>query len=199
MKMISTIFICLLVILGESRGESVKDTMQLQSLFSGINYTNTKSCTVETIYLDPASSGSSVRTVNNVTYLDGFGRKLQEIQVGGVPGGTGDIILRHVYGVLGRVEREYLPYNKTGNNGAFDPDVADTSNWDIYGLTEAPYAFTRTEYDNSPLDRVVKQTGPGKNWHVNHKGVTTGYGMNQANEVKLYRVSGDGSDRKSVV
>ena len=39
----------------------------------------------------------------------------------------------------------------------------------------------------------MKQTGPGKNWHVNQKGVTTGYGLNRANEVKLYRVSGDGS------
>lgn len=53
--------------------------------------------------------------------------------------------------------------------------------------------YTLTGYDNSPLDRVVKRTGPGKNWHVNGKGVTTGYGLNRANEVRLYRVSGDGS------
>lgn len=157
------------------------------------NYTSTRNYVVEKIYIDPTKNNSLARSVSNVTYLDGLGRKLQEIQVGGAPGGSGDIIQHHVYGVLGRVERKYLPYNKTGNNGAFDSNAANTSNWNIYGPAEAPYTFTRTDYDNSPLDRIVKQTGPGKNWHVNQRGVTTTYGMNKTNEVKLYQVSEDGT------
>lgn len=110
-------------------------------LSNGQQYSITKNYVVETIYLDTTGPGPSARTVSNVTYLDGFGRKLQEIQVGGTPGKTGDIILRHEHGVFGRVEREYLPYSKAGNNGAFDINDADTLNWNVYGHGEAPPRF----------------------------------------------------------
>ncbi|WP_065220585.1 MULTISPECIES: RHS repeat domain-containing protein [Butyricimonas] len=159
------------------------------------SYTTTQNYVVEKVFLDPSTTTSSPRVINNVVYLDGFGRKLQEIQVGGSPGGTADIIRPYVYGVQGRVEKEYLPYNKEGNNGAFDKNVMATSNWNIYGATDAPYAFTKVDFDNSPLDRIVKKTGPGKNWHItgNGKGVVSTYGTNIVNEVRLYRVASSGN------
>ena len=58
---------------------------------NGVHYTSTENYVVETVYLDPTSTGTTDRTVSDVTYLDGFGRPLQEIQVNGSPGGTGDI------------------------------------------------------------------------------------------------------------
>lgn len=155
------------------------------------SYTMTKNYVVEKVYLESAASAAGARFVNNVVYLDGFGRKMQEIQVGGALNGTADIILPHVYGVQGRIEKEYLPYSKTSNNGAFVLNATNISNWNIYGTLDAPYAFTKVEYDNSPLDRVVKRTGPGKNWHLFKKGIITTYGMNEANEVKLFRVYND--------
>ena len=160
---------------------------------NGIHYTSTEPHVVETIYLDPTTSGDGARTINNVTYLDGFGRKLQEIQVNASPGNTSDIVKACRYGVLGRVEKEHVPYALEGNHGGFVRDALSPARWQVFGESESGYMYTLTRFDNSPLDRVVKQTGPGKNWHENGKGVTTGYGLNRANEVRLYRVSGDGS------
>ena len=152
-------------------------------------YTPTMNHVVEKIFLDESGD----RFVSNVTYLDGFGRKLQAIQVNGSPGGSGDLIIPYVYGVHGRVEKEYLPYAKVGNNGAFDNNSLLPSNWLVHGSSDAPFAFTLSEYDNSPLDRIVKRTGPGKSWHESGKGVTMGYHLNEANEVRLYRVTRDGA------
>jgi len=158
-----------------------------------IHYTSTENHVVEMMYLDPTTSVSGARAINNVTYLDGFGRKLQEIQVHASPGNTHDIVKPYHYGVLGRVEREYVPYASEDNHGGFVSGALSSSRWNMFGVAESGYMYTLTEYDNSPLDRVVKQTGPGKNWHSGKKGITTTYNMNSANEVRLYRVSKSGA------
>ncbi len=94
----------------------------------------------------------------------------------------------HAYGVLGRKEKEYLPFAKAGNNGAFVADAYSANNWTpAYGAADAACAYTRTEYDGSPLDRVVKRTGAGAAWHTAGKGVVSGYSLNKENEVRLYK------------
>ena len=157
------------------------------------NFTVTKNFVVKKTYLDSSGMSVAPRVISDITYVDGLGRKLQDIQVNGSPGGTADIILPYVYGVQGRVEKEYLPYSKTGNDGAYDENATSVSNWNIYGTGEAAYAFTKTDYDNSALNRKLKQTGAGKNWHVNEKGVTITYGMNTGSEVKIYQVTTSGA------
>ena len=159
---------------------------------NGVHYTSTENYVVETVYLDPTSTGTTDRTVSDVTYLDGFGRPLQEIQVNGSPGGTGDIVKPYRYGVLGRVEREHVPYALEGNHGGFVTGTLLPSRWAMFGPGDAPYMYTLIEYDGSPLDRVVKQTGPGKNWHETAMGVTASYRLNGADEVRLYRVKENG-------
>ena len=159
----------------------------------GIHFSYMENHVVEMMYLDPTTSVSGARAINNVTYLDGFGRKLQEIQVHASPGNTHDIVKPYHYGVLGRVEREYVPYASEDNHGGFVSGALSSSRWNMFGVAESGYMYTLTEYDNSPLDRVVKQTGPGKNWHSGKKGITTTYNMNSANEVRLYRVSKSGA------
>ena len=160
---------------------------------NSIHYTTTQNHVVETSYLDPTTTVSDAKTVNNVTYLDGFGRKLQEIQVHASSDGTCDIVKPYHYGVLGRAEREYIPYASKDNHGGFITGALSSSRWNMFGVAEAAYMYTLTEYDNSPLERVVKQTGPGKNWHAGKKGITTAYSMNSTNEVRLYKVSKSGT------
>ena len=77
--------------------------------------------TAERIYMDASSQTGSggARIVSDIVYTDCFGRKEQEIQVGGSPGGNADLVLSYTYNMMGQVEKEYLPYAKTGNNGAF--------------------------------------------------------------------------------
>lgn len=148
--------------------------------------------TVEKVHLLPTILGS-IRTLSNVIYYDGFHRKLQEVSVSATPDGTGDIIIPYVYGVLGRVEREYLPYVRVHNQGCYDDNAMVAENWKIYGLTDEGYAFTQVEYENSLQDRVVKRTGAGKEWHEAGKGETTVYGFNKADEVRRFRISSEGA------
>ena len=155
-------------------------------LAAGQGYDTLHSYVSKRIYLNEEGT----KYIDNVTYLDGFGRKLQEVQVKGSPDGTSDLVQPYSYGKLGRTERTYLPYAKANNNGAFVNDPLNTSHWNAYGATDAAYAFTKTEYDNSPLNRIIRQTGPGAAWHTATKAVSTTHSMNSANEVRLYRVNG---------
>lgn len=157
-------------------------------------YTGTRNYIAEKTYLDASSkTGNSVRSVDDIIYSDGFGRKWQEIQVLGSPVGSSDLIIPHEYGIFGQIEKEYLPYVKEGNNGAFDVNMLVPSHWNIYGTEEQNYAFTHTQYEDSPLTRVARKTGPGKAWHTNDKSTSTLYGMNQGNEVRMYKVSSGGT------
>ena len=155
-------------------------------LAAGQGYDTLHSYVSKRIYLNEEGT----KYIDNVTYLDGFGRKLQEVQVKGSPDGTSDLVQPYSYGKLGRTERTYLPYAKANNNGTFVNDPLNTSHWNAYGVTDAAYAFTKTEYDNSPLNRIIRQTGPGAAWHTAAKAVSTTHSMNSANEVRLYRVNG---------
>ena len=152
---------------------------------TGQNFDTSHSYVSERIYLNEEGT----KYIDNVTYLDGFGRKLQEVQVKGSPDGTGDLVQPYSYGKMGRTERTFLPYAKANNNGAFVANPLNAAHWNAYGTADAAYAFTKTEYDNSPLNRVVRQTGPGAAWHTAGKAVTTSHDMNDTNEVLLYRVN----------
>ena len=154
-----------------------------------------------TVGFSPDHSYTAVRTYlssggvtwrESVRYLDGLGRPLQDVQVHASPDGSSDLVQPYVYGRGGRVEKTLLPYPSTCNCGNFDKGFSDASNWSIYGAAEQSHAFSQTEYDGSPLNRVTKQIGPGYARHAGGRGITTSYGYNGAEEVRLYRVSASG-------
>lgn len=67
-------------------------------------YTGTRNYIAEKTYLDASSkTGNSVRSVDDIIYSDGFGRKWQEIQVLGSPVGSSDLIIPHEYGIFGQI------------------------------------------------------------------------------------------------
>ena len=158
-----------------------------------LGWENTRNYTAERTYMDASSQTGSgaARIVNDIVYTDGFGRKEQDIQIGGSPGGNADLVLSYTYNMMGQVEKEYLPYAKTGNNGAFDKFSPER--WSVYGTGEQAYAYNLTQYEDSPLMRVSRKMGPGKAWHASDKSVRVTYGMNSTNEVKCYKVSSSGS------
>ncbi|WP_099293145.1 MULTISPECIES: RHS repeat domain-containing protein [unclassified Butyricimonas] len=146
----------------------------------------------KTVLLDPTTTCSAAREIKDVVYLDGLGREILSIQESASPAG-GDIITPKRYGVHGREERSYLPYARVGNNGPYDFDKFAPANWLQVEVAEREYVYTETRYDNSPLNRVVKQTGPGKAWHAGAgKGVSTEYKFNEANQVKCWSVDASG-------
>lgn len=125
--------------------------------------------------------------VANMVYYDGLGRPTQEIAAGQSPG-EASIIRPIAYDAFGREANTYLPYETDKY----------LSNWtaeqrDFYSKklpADASYAFSKSTFENSPLNRVTSQTAPGANW--NNKPVRVSYGVNN-NEVKLWKVDANGS------
>ncbi|MCD4665060.1 MAG: DUF6443 domain-containing protein, partial [Bacteroidales bacterium] len=141
--------------------------------------------------------------VENITYYDGLGRPIQKIAVKGTVAGT-DLIQPIVYDDYGRIKEEYLPYaiaqlsggsggpgGGDGTPGGYRPNfLPEQQNfYGFYNPGEEQNTFAEKEFDNSPLNRVMKRAAPGQPWQLNggHE-VEFQYLTNSANEVVLYEV-----------
>jgi RHS repeat-associated protein len=123
-------------------------------------------------YREPKTSvpTSSFKNMEQISYFDGLGRPLQTVSVGVTPGGL-DLIQPIVYDNFGRESYKFLPFTET-KNGSLRTGVESTisifysenSNTSTAGIDEDSRPYTNIVYDNSPLNRVVSQTGPGSAW-----------------------------------
>jgi RHS repeat-associated protein len=133
---------------------------------SGCNYIKT----VE--YREPKNdSTGAFKHSEIITYYDGLGRLSQTIMVGASPG-ENDVIQPVIYDNCGRESYQLLPYTepRTGAYRTGDSE-AMKSRVDSYYSSTPPtgrtcdiQAYSQIEYDNSPLNRVIGQTGPGYAW-----------------------------------
>ena len=108
----------------------------------------------------------------SVQYVDGLGRPLQSIVRQASPGlsGNRDIVTHFIYDDYGRQLKQYLPMKSTNNNLSFvDNFLIDQSafyNNHFTGTSEGSYAFSESQLEASPLNRVKKQAAPGQTWSV---------------------------------
>lgn len=153
------------------------------------------------IYREPKTSEPTTAFKQNteIAYFDGLGRPMQTVSVGASPN-KNDIIQAILYDNFGREIYKPLPYaapNKTGEFRAIDevfvsnyyknnpPIGVETNN-----LGER--AYTQYGYDNSPLNRMVTQTGAGKEWDT--KPVRINYLTNASDEtVTGWKINAGGS------
>ncbi|WP_217607266.1 DUF6443 domain-containing protein [Chitinophaga sp. GbtcB8] len=124
---------------------------------------------------DPAAvtSSTDVNAVRQSTqYFDGLGRPLQTVTRALTPGAK-DMVAPVVYDAYGREQYKYLPYiPKTGNtnDGKFKTDPFNGQKDFYQDATLAPGAvgetiyYGQTEYEASPLNRVLKTYAPGNSW-----------------------------------
>lgn len=132
------------------------------------NYILTRTYTTEngSLYLD------------QIQYFDGLGRPVQTVQRGITPT-TKDLVALQEYDAYGRESNSWLPAVISGNNGAFvNPATIKTNAISSNGSDLKPYSLP--VYEASPLNRVLKQFGPGVDWQNNSKAVHTGYLTNKA-------------------
>ncbi|QXP72522.1 hypothetical protein H0I31_02140 [Tenacibaculum sp. AHE15PA] len=111
-----------------------------------------------------------------------------------------DIITHYEYDGLGRQVKEYLPYATATNNGGIITGDVATATKSYYQVKHADdfagvnlpniNAYSEKEFDNSPLNRVLKQAAPGKDWKLGsaHE-IKLDYQTNTATEVKIYGVT----------
>ena len=123
-------------------------------------------------YLD--ASGASFRETN--LYHDRLGRPVETVRTAASPDGR-DIAELSEHDAFGRPCREYRPVPLTTSTGAYapfsavHPEILKFYNWEVY-------AFSKTLYEASPLDRVTEEYGPGSPWHTRGRSVRTSYLVN---------------------
>ncbi|GHV36547.1 hypothetical protein FACS1894178_7890 [Bacteroidia bacterium] len=126
--------------------------------------------------------------IDEIQYFDGLGRPIETVQKGISPNGK-DLVAFQEYDAFGRESKTWLPRPTNVSNGAFvDLNAFMSLSNDVYNGDAAP--FTKTVYENSPLNRVLEQYGAGVNWHNNQKSVKTEYLTNNAqNPCRKFSVS----------
>ncbi len=151
----------------------------------------------------------SVKSMSStVQYFDGMGRPIQAVVLRGSPTKQ-DIVQPLAYDDLGRKSKNYLPYVDGTNgwykdNALIDPATTATTELDKYRsgkqyqfyqtgglLASDQYPYSRTVFEASPLNRVIKQGAPGLDWQpdavntylsTDHT-IKFAYELNEASEV----------------
>lgn len=151
-----------------------------------------------TVYRQPSSTPlenpTPQQAVVEINYLDGLGRPLQHRAYRQSGTGT-DLVTHFAYDAFGRQAREYLPYPTQSASLAYD-SAAEAGLSAFYGTTPSPSTGMETTqnpyrellFENSHLDRVLKQAAPGNAWFMGsgHE-VRMAYDINTAADgVKKY-------------
>ena len=126
-----------------------------------------------------------------VTYLDGLGNEIQTNQRHASSDGQKDLISTTTYDVMGRVEKQYLPFAKA-NNGAYEADFSTPANWSSYYVgEEASKAASILRYRSGFHTRVFEQETPGQDAPALGR-YEYDYGSNNSDEVLYFYVGTDG-------
>ncbi|EDP71911.1 cell well associated RhsD protein precursor [Flavobacteriales bacterium ALC-1] len=144
---------------------------------------------------------NSDEKIESVTYFDGLGRPMQQVAI--EAGGNSEDIISFMdnYDDFGRQTKTYLPYTSSVAKGTYRTDAlsatntfydASSYNDDFPGMTTADInPYSEKEFDNSPLNRVMKQAAPGKDWKMgNTHEIEMDYLTNTSStEVRNYSVT----------
>ena len=129
--------------------------------------------------------------IKSITYFDGLGRKNQTRAIKQSPLEK-DIVSHYAYDALGRQVKAFMPFTSSNNNGVFETGAENKTiayyNTPKYNNTTNP--FSENQYDNSPLNRVLKQAAPGHAWRMGGGHETKiAYQTNVSNEVKHFKAT----------
>ncbi|TGN30008.1 DUF6443 domain-containing protein [Empedobacter tilapiae] len=122
-----------------------------------------------------------------VVYFDGLGREKQALQVGGSPTGK-TIVTPFEYDGFGRQAKEYLPFPITSSANTI---VSSSANGNSFysTLTGDTTPFSEKTFENSPLNRVLAQSAPGRDWKKGSGNeIEFQYGTNTEGEVYKFGV-----------
>lgn len=114
---------------------------------------------------------TSTQKIVNRKYMDGLGRDLQFIYFGAGSSSRNDLVFFNEYDATGKISKNFLPYasntqkqfqeNASSDQLAF---YATTNTIGKYAKDNAPFATT--VYDNSPVQRILNESGYGTNWQL---------------------------------
>lgn len=125
------------------------------------------------------------KTKHSIRYFDHLGRPVQEVAYKSSPSGQ-DMVTSHEYDKLGREGKQWLPVMRRAktSTGTFIP--RDTIALYAEILYSDRTAFSYPMYEDSPLNRVVENYGPGEAWQNTGHGKKIDYRINTAKDRCLY-------------
>ncbi len=130
------------------------------------NYVKTETALVSGVTESSIENLNEEQKSTTYSYYDGLGRKVQTVAVKASPTKR-DIVQHMEYDHLGRQVREYLPYSVESQNGVFRGEAAGEQGYYFNheeNIANSTYPFAEKVFDNSPLNRVLKQGAPGADW-----------------------------------
>jgi len=157
------------------------------------NYLRTRSFAKSGITdLVTANTQASITDVIQVTeYVDGLGRPIQSVAKGATPSGY-DMVSTTWYDQFGLVTKKYLPYTDNLGTGNFrtDPSTQQPNFYNSFFNNTEGFYYSNSIIENSPLNRVLKETSPGKSWTGSNRGVQIKQRANRLEEdVRAWTIS----------
>lgn len=129
----------------------------------------------------------------SINYYDDLGRPDQTVQQAFTPDRK-DLTTMQEYDLWGRKSRNWLPIATGRNNGeSVSADSYKALTTQIYEGDNCPY--TSLAYEASPCEQVIRQYGPGSQWHEKEKAVKMDYFTNVASNDMLRCFSFSITDR----
>ena len=146
---------------------------------------NLKTTTYKVPTLVSIATPTIIEAAVNITYVDGLGRTIQTIAQQQSASGK-NIVSHFEYDAFGRQVKEFLPYSTQTTGLDFETNAA--TNQASYSLYSNQTAYSEKQFDDSPLNQIMKQAAPGNDWKMTsgHE-VKMNYQSNVANEVKFYK------------
>ncbi|MEJ1237449.1 DUF6443 domain-containing protein [Chryseolinea sp. T2] len=134
-----------------------------------LNYVKTFKTQTALTALTESETAAAVK--KDIQYFDGIGRLVQTTSINGSPLSF-DIVTPTVYDNNGREYRKYLPFVATDGTGSFKTITYAANgtyannfyNTPTNNIIDDTQPFSETNYEYSPLNRTLKEYGPGSNW-----------------------------------
>ncbi len=143
---------------------------------------------------DTTKSNLSTKSrIDKITYFDGLGREKMSIvspkaglsiETMALSGQllNPSLATTVTYDGFGRVDREYLP--------GVVPNLNFTTAINYVDYPETSNVYSQKKYEDSPLNRVLKQGAPGAAWEVNtNRAIGFDYQTNQGDHVLMFGIN----------
>lgn len=149
------------------------------ALSNNQNYIVTYTPRVAEITNPADPNNTTCQVMATVQYFDGLGRPLQMVQVKASPS-LRDIVQPVAYDQFGREAVKYNPYsilpsspsdgsyktNAIADQASFYTNPSNPSTWNAPNVTKNLFPFAATNFEPSPLNRVLEQGAPGDAWQL---------------------------------
>jgi hypothetical protein len=149
---------------------ATSDPLTIGDQFAGINenYILTRQPLREFTSTSGFENLSEYDIAESILYIDDIGRPKQNIEIRMSPS-RHDLVQPFAYDQYGRTRRKFLPYVSAEDNGRIRPYAIASEQPGFYQNDDPtipsdaqPYA--ETVFDNSPLNRTLKQGAAGSAW-----------------------------------